>query len=103
MNPIVIASANGHHHRNGGTETCVERAFRLMTQGADVLEAVVEGVTIVELDQDETSVGVGGLPAARGSGTKWDSSSRARGASTRTTCGARSPAAPSVRAARSAG
>ena len=59
MKPIVIASANGHQFRNGGPETCVERAFRLMTEGADVLDAIVEGVTIVELDPDETSVGVG--------------------------------------------
>jgi N4-(beta-N-acetylglucosaminyl)-L-asparaginase len=66
MKPIVIASANGHQFRNGGTETCVERAFRLMTSGVDVLDAVVEGVTIVELDPDETSVGVGGLPNAGG-------------------------------------
>jgi N4-(beta-N-acetylglucosaminyl)-L-asparaginase len=66
MNPIVIASANGHRFTNGGTETCVERAFRLMTGGADVLDAIVAGVTIVELDPDETSVGVGGLPNADG-------------------------------------
>ncbi len=66
MKPIVIASANGHQFRNGGTETCVERAFRLMTEGTDVLDAVVEGVTIVELDPGETSVGVGSLPNADG-------------------------------------
>jgi N4-(beta-N-acetylglucosaminyl)-L-asparaginase len=62
IKPVVIASANGHQYRNGGTETCVERAFRLMTEGADVLDALVEGVTIVELDPDETSVGLGSLP-----------------------------------------
>ena len=66
MIPIVIASANGHQYRNGGNDTCVELAFRLMTEGADVLDAVVAGVTIVELDPDETSVGVGGLPNADG-------------------------------------
>ena len=66
MKPIVIASANGHQFRNGGTETCVERAFRLMTEGADVLDAIVEGVTIVELDPGETSVGLGSLPNADG-------------------------------------
>jgi N4-(beta-N-acetylglucosaminyl)-L-asparaginase len=66
MNPVVIASANGHQFRNGGAETCVERAFRLLTEGADVLEAVVAGVTIVELDPDETSVGFGSLPNADG-------------------------------------
>src|SRR6266508_1823223 len=66
MHPVVIASANGHQFRNGGAETCVERAFRLLTEGADVLEAVVAGVTIVELDPDETSVGYGSLPNADG-------------------------------------
>ncbi len=66
MRPVVVASANGHQFRNGGTETCVERAFRLMTAGTDVLHALVEGVTIVELDPDETSVGVGALPNADG-------------------------------------
>ena len=67
--PVVIASANGHHYRNGGTETCVEHAFRLMTDAAaprDPLEALVEGVTIVELDPEETSVGRGSLPNADG-------------------------------------
>lgn len=64
--PIVVASANGHLYRNGGTETCVERAFRLMTDGADPLDAIVDGVTIVELDPAETSVGFGGLPNADG-------------------------------------
>src|SRR5712691_10777472 len=69
MKPIVVASANGHQFRNGGPETRVERAFRLMTDGpgdSDGLEALVEGVTIVELDPDDTSVGFGGLPNADG-------------------------------------
>jgi N4-(beta-N-acetylglucosaminyl)-L-asparaginase len=66
--PVVIASANGHQYRNGGSETCIERAFRLMTRPspADPLHALIEGVTIVELDPDETSVGRGGLPNADG-------------------------------------
>jgi len=67
--PVIVASANGHHFKNGGTETCVERAFRLMTDAAspcDPLEALVEGVTIVELDPDETSVGRGSLPNGDG-------------------------------------
>lgn len=69
MRPVVIASANGHLFRNGGPETCVERAFRLMTDSrrpADVLECLIAGVTIVELDPEETSVGVGALPNADG-------------------------------------
>ncbi len=64
--PVVIASANGHKHTNGGTETCVVRAFRLMTEGRDVLESLIEGVVIVELDPADTSVGYGGLPNADG-------------------------------------
>ena len=66
MKPVVIASANGHQFMNGGRESCVERAFRLLVEAGDPLEALVEGVTIVELDPEETSVGVGGLPNADG-------------------------------------
>ena len=47
----------------------MERAFRLMTDASapcDPLEALVEGVTIVELDPEETSVGRGSLPNADG-------------------------------------
>ncbi|MGE5245889.1 MAG: N(4)-(beta-N-acetylglucosaminyl)-L-asparaginase [Betaproteobacteria bacterium] len=64
--PVVIASANGHQWRNGGTQTCVERAFAMITSGADVLDALVAGVTIVELDPADSSVGYGGLPNAEG-------------------------------------
>jgi N4-(beta-N-acetylglucosaminyl)-L-asparaginase len=69
MPPVVISSANGHQFNNGGSDTCVEHAFRLMTDAQaprDPLEALVEGVTIVELDPAETSVGRGGLPNADG-------------------------------------
>ena len=66
VKPIVIASANGHKFENGGTVTCVEKAFSMMTQGSDVLEALVAGVNIVELDPEESSVGYGGLPNAEG-------------------------------------
>ncbi len=38
----------------------------MMTQGADVLEALIAGVNIVELDPLDTSVGYGGLPNADG-------------------------------------
>ena len=37
-----------------------------MTKGSDVLDAVIAGVNIVELDPEETSVGYGGLPNADG-------------------------------------
>ena len=66
VKPIVISSSNGHQYKNGGTVTCVERAFALMTSGTDVLEALIAGVNIVELDPLDTSVGYGGLPNAEG-------------------------------------
>ena len=64
--PVVIASANGHQFTNGGSETCVERAFSRIASGIDVLDALVAGVTIVELDPGDTSVGYGALPNADG-------------------------------------
>src|SRR5207244_10196956 len=42
------------------------KAFQMITQGADVLDAVVAGVNIVELDPEDSSVGYGGLPNADG-------------------------------------
>ena len=47
-------------------QTCVETAFAMMTGGDDVLDALIAGVNIVELDPDDTSVGYGGLPNADG-------------------------------------
>ncbi len=64
--PLVVSSGNGYQFKNGGTETCVERAFRMITEGADVLDAVIAGVNIVELDPLDDSVGYGGLPNAEG-------------------------------------
>jgi N4-(beta-N-acetylglucosaminyl)-L-asparaginase len=64
--PVVTASANGNKFRNGGPRTCVEEAFERIARGADVLEAIVAGVSIVELDPEDDSVGYGGLPNADG-------------------------------------
>jgi len=64
--PVVISSANGHKYTHGGTKTCVETAFAAMTSGMDVLEALIAGVNIVELDPLDDSVGYGGLPNADG-------------------------------------
>ena len=66
VKPVVIASANGNRFKNGGDMTCVQKAFIMMTQGADVLDALIAGVNIVELDPLDTSVGYGGLPNADG-------------------------------------
>ncbi len=64
--PVVISSDNGNRYKNGGTKTCVQTAFEQMTAGTDVLDALIAGVNIVELDPLDTSVGYGGLPNADG-------------------------------------
>src|SRR5438876_1331291 len=66
IRPVVVSSANGNRFKNGGDMTCVQKAFTMMTQGADVLDALVSGVNIVELDPLDDSVGYGGLPNADG-------------------------------------
>jgi N4-(beta-N-acetylglucosaminyl)-L-asparaginase len=66
VRPVVVSSSNGHKFTNGGKKTCVETAFEQMMKGTDVLEALIAGVTIVELDPLDTSVGYGGLPNAEG-------------------------------------
>jgi len=66
VRPVVVASANGHRFKNGGAATCVEKAFAMITQGSDVLDALIAGVNVVELDPEDTSVGYGGLPNADG-------------------------------------
>ena len=66
VRPVVIASGNGHRIRNGGSETCVETAFRMMTEGEDVLESLIAGVNLNELDPEDGGVGFGGSPNADG-------------------------------------
>jgi N4-(beta-N-acetylglucosaminyl)-L-asparaginase len=56
--PVAVASANGLR--------AVQKAFDLLMQGADTLDAVIEGVKIQELDPADDSVGYGGLPNAEG-------------------------------------
>src|SRR5215213_6775622 len=66
VKPLVIASANGNRFKNGGNVTAVQKAFTMMTEGADVLDSLIAGVNIVELDPLDDSVGYGGLPNAEG-------------------------------------
>lgn len=56
--PVVVASANGLRG--------VARAYEMLLEGADTLDAGVEGVKIQELDPDDSSVGYGGLPNEEG-------------------------------------
>ena len=66
VKPVVIADASGIQFRNGGRESVVECAFRLITEGKDVLDALIAGVNIPELDPEETGIGYGALPNADG-------------------------------------
>jgi len=56
--PALVASANGIRG--------VQKAFDLLLQGADTLDAAIEAVKIQELDPNDDSVGYGGLPNALG-------------------------------------
>ena len=56
--PVVIASDNGMRG--------VKVAYEKLTQGVDPLDAAIAGVNIQELDPDDQSVGLGGLPNADG-------------------------------------
>jgi N4-(beta-N-acetylglucosaminyl)-L-asparaginase len=66
VRPVVVSDLSGFRYRNGGPENAVERAFRLITEGKDVLDALIAGVNIPELDPEETGIGYGALPNADG-------------------------------------
>jgi N4-(beta-N-acetylglucosaminyl)-L-asparaginase len=66
VKPVVVASANGNRFKNGSEVACVEKAFQMIVKGADVLDALIAGVNLNELDPADTSVGYGGLPNADG-------------------------------------
>ena len=56
--PVVISSANGLRG--------VRVAYDRIVKGDDTLDAIIAGVNIQELDPDDQSVGLGGLPNADG-------------------------------------
>ncbi|HZT77085.1 MAG TPA: N(4)-(beta-N-acetylglucosaminyl)-L-asparaginase [Vicinamibacterales bacterium] len=64
--PCVVASSNGNKSKDEHGVTCVAKAFDMMTKGSDVLDALVAGVAIVELDPNQNGVGWSGLPNADG-------------------------------------
>ena len=66
VKPVVVASSNGNRYKNGGPVTGVQKAFDMITKGGDVLDAVIAGVNLCELDPEDSSVGYGGLPNAEG-------------------------------------
>jgi N4-(beta-N-acetylglucosaminyl)-L-asparaginase len=52
--PVALSSGNGLR--------ATARAMELLRQGADTLDASIAGVSIVEEDPDDVTVGYGGLP-----------------------------------------
>jgi len=56
--PVVVASANG--------ERGVKRAYDMLLTNTDPLDAIIAGVNIQELDPEDQSVGLGGLPNEHG-------------------------------------
>ncbi len=66
VKPVVISDYSGYEFTNSGPENAVSRAFRLITEGKDVLDALIAGVNIPELDPLETGIGYGALPNANG-------------------------------------
>ena len=64
--PVLVADVSSIRYRNGGPESAIERAFRGITEGEDILDACVAGVNIPELDPAERGIGYGGLPNADG-------------------------------------
>jgi N4-(beta-N-acetylglucosaminyl)-L-asparaginase len=66
VRPVVVSDHSGWEFKNGGPENAVQRAFRLITEGKDVLDSLIAGVNIPELDPLETGIGYGALPNASG-------------------------------------
>ena len=56
--PVVVASGNG--------EAAVQQALSVLDDGGSALDAVIDGVNIVERDPDDITVGYGGVPNADG-------------------------------------
>jgi N4-(beta-N-acetylglucosaminyl)-L-asparaginase len=64
--PVLVSDVSSIRYRNGGPESAIERAYRGIVEGEDVLDALIAGVRIPELDPEETGIGYGGLPNADG-------------------------------------
>ncbi len=64
--PVVISAANGHVSQNAEGKTGIQVAYEMLARGADPLDAVIAGVNVVELDPNDQSVGLGGLPNEEG-------------------------------------
>jgi N4-(beta-N-acetylglucosaminyl)-L-asparaginase len=63
--PVVISATNGLTADSSGKKG-IQVAYDALLKGADPLDAIVAGVQIVELNPEDQSVGLGGLPNEEG-------------------------------------
>jgi N4-(beta-N-acetylglucosaminyl)-L-asparaginase len=63
--PIVISATNGYY-RDNPNGSPIKKAYDMVVAGADPLDAVIAGVNMVELDPNDMTVGLGGLPNEEG-------------------------------------
>ena len=63
--PVVISATNGLTPDASGKRG-IQVAYDALVKGADPLDAIVAGVQIVELNPEDQSVGLGGLPNEEG-------------------------------------
>ena len=63
--PVIISATNGLTPDASGKKG-IQVAYDELMKGADPLDAVVAGVQIVELNPEDQSVGLGGLPNEEG-------------------------------------
>ena len=63
--PVIVSAANGFDKDPGGKQG-IRVAYDMLSRGSDPLEAIVAGVQIVELNPNDQSVGLGGLPNEEG-------------------------------------
>ena len=59
--PLVLTS-----HTNDTGREAMRRAWSILSDGGRALDAVEEGANVIEVDPEDRSVGVGGLPNAEG-------------------------------------
>lgn len=59
--PVVVSAANGYTADASGKRG-IQVAYDRLVAGADPLDAIIAGVNVVELNPEDQSVGLGGLP-----------------------------------------
>jgi N4-(beta-N-acetylglucosaminyl)-L-asparaginase len=63
--PIVVSAANGFY-RDNPAGSPIKKAYDMVAAGSDPLDACLAGVNMVELDPNDMTVGLGGLPNEEG-------------------------------------